>query len=100
MKKLLWHLGQEYRTILALGTAGLIIGGVVGVVAAVFGRVLDLCTGMRAEYFQPLIFCLPAAGALIVEEAGGVVTTVEGGAVTLGQKCSVLATNGRCGRLE
>ena len=41
-----------------------------------------------------------AAGALIVEEAGGVVTTVEGGAVTLGQKCSVLATNGRCGRLE
>lgn len=66
MKKLLWHLGQEYRTILALGTAGLIIGGVVGVVAAVFGRVLDLCTGMRAEYFQPLIFCLPAAGALIV----------------------------------
>ena len=65
MKKLLWHLGQEYRTILALGTAGLIIGGVVGVVAVVFGRVLDLCTGMRAEYFQPLIFCLPAAGALI-----------------------------------
>ena len=65
---------------------------------------IDLCSiaAGRAElYFElrlsPWDF---AAGALIVEEAGGVVTTVEGGAVTLGQKCSVLATNGRCGRLE
>ena len=65
---------------------------------------IDLCSiaAGRAElYFElrlsPWDF---AAGALIVEEAGGVVTTVEGGAVNLGQKCSVLATNGRCGRLE
>ena len=65
---------------------------------------IDLCSiaAGRAELFfelrlSPWDF---AAGALIVEEAGGVVTTVEGGAVTLGQKCSVLATNGRCGRLE
>lgn len=65
---------------------------------------IDLCSiaAGRAELYFELCLC-PwdfAAGALIVEEAGGVVTTVEGGAVTLGQKCSVLATNGRCGRLE
>lgn len=66
MKRLLWHLGEEYRTILTLGVTGLVIGGAVGAVAAIFGHVLNLCTGLRTEYFQPLIYFLPAAGALIV----------------------------------
>ena len=66
MKKLLWHLGKEYRTILTLGAAGLIIGGAVGVVAAVFGLVLNFCTGVRMDFFLPLVCFLPAAGALIV----------------------------------
>ena len=35
-----------------------------------------------------------AAGSLIVEEAGGKVTTLDGGPLTLERKCSVLATNG------
>ena len=34
-----------------------------------------------------------AAGALIVEEAGGMVTTVEGGALPCLEKSSVLARN-------
>jgi len=34
-----------------------------------------------------------AAGSLIVEEAGGVVTTVEGEPVSFDKPCSVLARN-------
>ena len=34
-----------------------------------------------------------AAGSLIVEEAGGVVTTVEGEAIRFDKPCSVLARN-------
>ena len=59
---------------------------------------LDLCSvaAGRAElYFElslsPWDF---AAGALIVEEAGGKVTTVQGEPLTLDKGCSVLATNG------
>lgn len=59
---------------------------------------LDLCSvaAGRAELFfelslSPWDF---AAGALILEEAGGKVTTVEGGPLTLQAGCSVLATNG------
>jgi len=59
---------------------------------------LDLCSvaAGRAELFfelslSPWDF---AAGALIVEEAGGKVTTVQGEPLTLDRGCSVLATNG------
>lgn len=59
---------------------------------------LDLCSvaAGRAEVFFELRLC-PwdfAAGALIVEEAGGKVTTVEGEPLTLYGPCSLLATNG------
>ncbi len=61
---------------------------------------LDLCSvaAGRAELFFELRLC-PwdfAAGSLIVEEAGGKVTTVEGTPVTLDAPCSMLATNGVC----
>lgn len=58
---------------------------------------LDLCNiaAGRAELFFELRLC-PwdyAAGSLIVEEAGGVVTRIEGGELTLNEGCGVLATN-------
>lgn len=62
---------------------------------------LDLCSvaAGRAELFFELSLS-PwdyAAGALILEEAGGKVTTIEGEALSLDKGCSVLATNGVCG---
>ena len=59
---------------------------------------IDLCSiaAGRAELYFELKLC-PwdyAAGALIVEEAGGKVTTVEGTPITLDRPCSILATNG------
>ncbi|MEZ3445832.1 MAG: inositol monophosphatase [Lachnospiraceae bacterium] len=59
---------------------------------------LDLCSvaAGRAELFFELRLC-PwdfAAGSLIVEEAGGKVTTAEGGQLTLNKPCSLIATNG------
>ncbi len=60
---------------------------------------LDLCSvaAGRAEVFFEL--CLSpwdfAAGALLVEEAGGRVTTAEGEKLTMHKMCSLLATNGR-----
>ena len=61
---------------------------------------LDLCNiaAGRAELFFELRLC-PwdyAAGSLIVEEAGGVVTTIDGGEITLNESCGVLATNAAC----
>lgn len=61
---------------------------------------LDLCSvaAGRAELYFELRLC-PwdfAAGSLIVEEAGGKVTTVEGTQPTLDAPCSILATNGIC----
>lgn len=58
---------------------------------------LDLCSiaAGRAELFFELRLS-PwdyAAGSLIVEEAGGVVTTVEGEPVSFDKPCSVLARN-------
>lgn len=58
---------------------------------------LDLCSvaSGRAEIFFELILS-PwdfAAGALIVKEAGGVVTTVEGQKISSLEKCSILARN-------
>ncbi|MCR4903908.1 MAG: inositol monophosphatase [Butyrivibrio sp.] len=58
---------------------------------------LDLCSiaAGRAELYFELIL-QPwdyAAGALIVTEAGGKVTTFEGGEVTYNKPCSILATN-------
>lgn len=57
---------------------------------------IDLCSiaAGRAELFfelklHPWDF---AAGSLIVEEAGGIVTTIEGGPVSISRPCSVLAT--------
>lgn len=61
---------------------------------------LDLCSvaAGRAELFFELGLC-PwdyAAGALIVKEAGGVVTTVEGSPFSYDRRYSIKATNGRC----
>lgn len=61
---------------------------------------LDLCNvaAGRAELFFELRLC-PwdfAAGGLIVKEAGGVVTQIDGTPVNLGAPCSVLATNRVC----
>lgn len=60
---------------------------------------IDLCSiaAGRAElYFELRLSPWDyAAGALIVQEAGGVVTTVDGDEITLEKPCSVLATNGR-----
>ncbi len=58
---------------------------------------LDLCAiaAGRAELFFELRLS-PwdyAAGSLIVEEAGGIVTTVEGNPITLDKPCSILARN-------
>ncbi len=58
---------------------------------------LDLCNvaAGRAELFFELRLC-PwdyAAGSLIVEEAGGVVTTIDGGELPLNEGCGGLATN-------
>lgn len=59
---------------------------------------IDLCNvaAGRAELYFECVLSLWdfAAGSLIVEEAGGKVTTLEGGPLTLEKKCSVLATNG------
>ena len=58
---------------------------------------LDLCSiaSGRAELYFELILSQWdfAAGALIVEEAGGIVTTVEGDALSCLEKSSVLARN-------
>lgn len=59
---------------------------------------LDLCSiaAGRAELFFELIL-QPwdyAAGSLLIQEAGGVITDMEGGQITLDCPCSILATNG------
>ena len=58
---------------------------------------LDLCSiaAGRAElYFELRLSPWDyAAGSLIVEEAGGIITTVEGEPVSLDKPCSVLARN-------
>ena len=59
---------------------------------------LDLCNvaAGRAELYFECVLC-PwdfVAGALIVEEAGGCVCTLEGEELLLEEKCSVLASNG------
>lgn len=58
---------------------------------------LDLCAiavGRAEIYFELILSPWDfAAGALIVEEAGGKVTTIEGGEVSCLDKCSVLARN-------
>lgn len=58
---------------------------------------IDLCSiaAGRAElYFELKLSPWDyAAGALIVEEAGGIVTTEEGGALTFDKPCSVIARN-------
>ena len=61
---------------------------------------IDLCNvaAGRAELFFELRLC-PwdyAAGALIVTEAGGSITTVEGAPLPYGESTSVLASNGIC----
>ena len=61
---------------------------------------IDLCNvaAGRAELFFELRLC-PwdyAAGALIVTEAGGRVTTVDGAPLPYGESTSVLASNGIC----
>lgn len=59
---------------------------------------LDLCAiaAGRAEVFFECVLS-PwdyAAGTLLIREAGGTVTTLEGGDITLEKKCSIFATNG------
>jgi len=60
---------------------------------------LDLCSiaAGRAELYFELILSPwdHAAGGLIVEEAGGVVTDIDGKAYTYDKKCSILARNRR-----
>lgn len=61
---------------------------------------IDLCNiaAGRAELFFELKLS-PwdyAAGSLIVEEAGGRVTDIDGGKITLSEGCSILATNAVC----
>ncbi len=61
---------------------------------------IDLCNiaAGRAELFFELRLS-PwdyAAGALIVEEAGGVVTQTDGANITFNEGCSILATNAVC----
>lgn len=58
---------------------------------------LDLCNiaAGRAELFFELIL-QPwdyAAGSLMIQEAGGVITDMEGGPITLDCPCGILATN-------
>ena len=58
---------------------------------------IDLCNiaAGRAELFFELVLS-PwdyAAGSLIVEEAGGIVTDADGRALSLDRKCSVVARN-------
>ena len=65
---------------------------------------LDLCNvaAGRAELFFELRLC-PwdyAAGSLIVEEAGGVITTIDGGELPLNEGCGVLATNAVCRKTD
>lgn len=59
---------------------------------------VDLCNiacGRAELYFELLLSPWDyAAGSLIVEEAGGKVTTVEGTPLTLDRPCSLKATNG------
>lgn len=59
---------------------------------------IDLCSiaAGRAELFFELHLSPwdHAAGGLICQEAGGIVTTCEGTPVTLDRPCSILATNG------
>lgn len=59
---------------------------------------LDLCSVAvgRADMFFEYRIC-PwdiAAGSIIVTEAGGQISTIEGTPITLEDKCSILATNG------
>ncbi len=63
---------------------------------------LDLCTvasGAVDIFFEyrlsPWDF---AAGSLIIEEAGGVITQFDGSPVTLDKPCSILAGNKTCHR--
>ena len=44
------------------------------------------------HFLEPQQF-ISAAGALIVEEAGGIVTDADGRALSLDRKCSVVARN-------
>lgn len=59
---------------------------------------LDLCaiaSGRADLYFECILSPWDyAAGALLVREAGGRVTTLEGEEISLEKKCSILATNG------
>ena len=64
---------------------------------------LDLCAvaAGRAEVFFELKLS-PwdyAAGALLVEEAGGCVTTVDGEPITFAEPCSILAANSKTSTL-
>lgn len=60
---------------------------------------LDLCSiaaGRAEVYFEMILSPWDfAAGALIVTEAGGVITTLDGGALSYDKKCSVLAAGKR-----
>lgn len=56
----------KYKELLILGSCGVVIGGVVGTLDTGFGKMLLFVTQLREEHFIPLIFFLPAAGALAV----------------------------------
>ncbi len=66
MKTILRHIFWNYKNLLLLGAAGILIGAAVGVLEAFFGLVLQECTGLRGQYLYGLAPLLPLAGAVIV----------------------------------
>ncbi|WP_349672788.1 chloride channel protein [Lacrimispora sp.] len=58
---------KNIRQLFILGICAVVIGAVVGVLDAGFGKMLIFLTGVRERYFFPLILFLPAAGVIIAK---------------------------------
>ena len=65
MKTILKHIFSDYKNLAVLGIAGVVIGAAVGILEALFGLVLQACTGIRAAHLYLLAPFLPGAGILI-----------------------------------
>ena len=66
MKTIAKHIFSNYKDLLILGISGALIGAAVGVLEALFGLVLQECTGIRTGHLFVLVPFLPLAGVLIV----------------------------------